>query len=119
MVDLPKPEELSCSFKSKRDDCTGRRRHLEVGRINKTCSIDTCTFAYCHALLLLLFEEGSEEENERRRARIKIKLRVLMFHFLFAHGRPCMLVVGGLVHARAPFLYPEKGGKHFKKVGIF
>jgi len=70
-------------------------------------------------LLLLLFEEESEEENERRRARIKIKLRVLLFNFLFAHGRPCMFVVGGLVHASAPFLYPEKGWKHFKKVGIF
>ena len=46
---------------------------LEVKK--KTFSIDTCTFAYCHALLL--FEEESEEENERRRARIKIKLRVL------------------------------------------
>ena len=79
-MDLPKPEELSCSFKSKRDDCKGRRRHLEVGRINKTCSIDTCTFAYCHALLLL-FEEESEEENESEESEDQNKTTSLVSTF--------------------------------------
>ncbi len=118
-MDLPKPEELSCSWERQ---WTGSRKektfiHLEVLKWKKkTFSIDTCTFAYCHALLL--FEEESEEENERRRARIKIKLRVLFqlsicpWPTLHARRerlgtRPCSISV------------PRKRWKHFKKVGIF